>query len=56
MTLGHLAKGAAIRNQKILKEMIWHGQVMWGIMVCESPRAIDYLSTRNDVGVEELAP
>ncbi len=31
------------------KHMLWRGQVMWGMMVYDSLRAIDYLTTRNDL-------
>jgi hypothetical protein len=31
------------------KRMIWQGQVLWGMMVFDSLRAIDYLVTRRDV-------
>ncbi len=31
------------------KEMLWKGQVMWGMMVYDSLRGLDYLLTRPDV-------
>jgi dienelactone hydrolase len=31
------------------KEMLWKGQVMWGMMVYDSLRALDYLLTRAEV-------
>ena len=31
------------------KEMLWKGQVMWGMMVYDSLRAVDYLVTRPEV-------
>ena len=31
------------------KEMLWRGQVMWGMMVYDSLRALDYLSSRKEV-------
>lgn len=31
------------------KHMLWHGRVLWGMMVYDSLRAFDYLLTRNDV-------
>jgi len=31
------------------KDMLWHGQVLWGMMVYDSLRAMDYLTTRPDV-------
>jgi dienelactone hydrolase len=36
------------------KEMIWRGQVMWGMMVYDSLRAIDYLVSRPDVDAERI--
>ena len=33
----------------IFKEMLWKGQVMWGMMVYDNLRALDYLQTRTDV-------
>ena len=34
---------------EIFKHMIWTGQVMWGMMVYDSLRALDYLVSRPDV-------
>jgi hypothetical protein len=39
----------------IFKEMLWNGQVMWGMMVYDNLRAIDYLETRDDVDMNRLA-
>lgn len=36
-------------ESEIFKFMLWHGQVMWGMMVYDSLRAIDYLISRDDV-------
>lgn len=36
-------------ESEIFKEMLWRGQVMWGMMVYDSIRAIDYLVSRPDV-------
>lgn len=33
----------------IFKQMLWQGQVMWGMMVYDSRRALDYLLSRPDV-------
>ena len=33
----------------IFKSMLWRGQVMWGMMVYDSLRAVDYLGSRPDV-------
>jgi dienelactone hydrolase len=34
---------------EIFRQMLWAGQVMWGMMVYDSLRAVDYLLTRPDV-------
>src|SRR5690554_6251191 len=39
---------------EIYKEMLWKGQVMWGMMVYGSIKAIDYLFTRPDVDVHRI--
>lgn len=39
----------------IFKEMLWKGQVMWGMMVYDNLRALDYLETRNDVDMKRVA-
>lgn len=36
-------------ESEIFKEMLWHGRVMWGMMVYDSLRAVDYLISRADV-------
>ncbi|MBN1900340.1 acetylxylan esterase [Candidatus Sumerlaeota bacterium] len=33
----------------LFKEMLWKGQVLWGMMVFDSIRALDYLCSREDV-------
>jgi dienelactone hydrolase len=33
----------------LFKHMLWSGQVMWGMMLFDSVRALDYLATRDDV-------
>jgi len=38
----------------IFKEMLWSGQVMWGMMVYDSLRAIDYLVSRPEVDASRL--
>ncbi len=37
------------------KLLLWQGQVLWGLMVFDSLRAIDYLATRADVDMTRLA-
>ena len=39
----------------IFKEMLWKGQVMWGMMVYDNLRALDYLETREDVDAKRIA-
>ena len=36
------------------KNMLWHGQVLWGMMVYDSLKAVDYLLTRPDVDTKRL--
>jgi dienelactone hydrolase len=38
----------------IFKEMLWNGQVMWGMMVYDSIKAIDYLVTRAELDPERI--
>lgn len=35
-------------ESSMFKHMLWNGQVMWGMMVFDSIKAIDYLVTRED--------
>jgi dienelactone hydrolase len=37
------------------KAMLWQGQVLWGMMVYDSLRAVDWLLTRADVDAQRLA-
>jgi len=39
----------------IFKHMLWHGRVMWGMMVYDSIRAVDYLVSRPDVDSDRIA-
>lgn len=41
-------------ESEIFKHMLWSGRVMWGMMVYDSLRAIDYLVSRPDVDPERL--
>lgn len=36
-------------ESELFKEMLWKGRVLWGMMVYDSLKAIDYLETRDDV-------
>ncbi|NYV65251.1 hydrolase [Bacillus obstructivus] len=42
-------------ESEIFKEMLWKGQVMWGMMIYDNVRAIDYLSTREDIDRSKIA-
>jgi len=47
--------GRATRGEaEIFKDMLWIGQVMWGMMVYDNLRAIDYLASRPDVDMSRL--
>jgi len=39
----------------MFKAMLWQGQVLWGMMVYDSLRAVDYLAARADVDPARLA-
>lgn len=46
----------AIRPElDVFKDMLWHGRVLWGMMVYDSLRAIDYLCTRREVDASRIA-
>jgi hypothetical protein len=36
-------------ESEVFKEMLWNGQVLWGMMVYDNIRAMDYLISRSDV-------
>jgi pimeloyl-ACP methyl ester carboxylesterase len=42
-------------EKEIFLDMLWHGQVLWGMMMYDQLRAIDYLETRDDVDRRRLA-
>jgi dienelactone hydrolase len=42
-------------ESEVFKQMLWQGQVLWGMMVYDSLRAIDYLATRDDVDLGRIA-
>jgi len=37
------------KESQLFKQMLWRGQVLWGMMVYDSLRAVDYLCQRNDI-------
>ena len=39
----------------LFKEMLWRGQVLWGMMVYDSIRAVDYLVSRAEVDAGRIA-
>jgi dienelactone hydrolase len=41
-------------ESQVFKEMLWKGQVLWGKMVYDSLRALDYLMARPDVDGERI--
>lgn len=41
-------------ESETFKEMLWSGQVLWGMMLYDSLRAIDYLASRAEVNIERL--
>ncbi len=41
-------------ENEIFKQMLWEGRVMWGMMVYDSLRAVDYLVSRSDVDADRL--
>lgn len=41
-------------QNEIFKDFLWHGRVLWGMMVYDSLRAVDYLCTRDDVDPARL--
>lgn len=42
-------------ESSLFKHMLWSGQVMWGMMVYDSVRALDYLLSRDDVDPARIA-
>lgn len=41
-------------ESETFKEMLWKGQVLWGMMVYDSLRALDYLVSRPDVDASRI--
>jgi hypothetical protein len=46
---------ANTHEHDVFKEMLWKGQVLWGMMVYDSLRAMDYLTTRPEVDSSRIA-
>lgn len=41
-------------ESELFKQLLWEGRVLWGMMVYDSLRALDYLATRPDVDARRL--
>jgi cephalosporin-C deacetylase-like acetyl esterase len=41
-------------ESEYFKEMLWNGQVLWGMMVYDSLQAVRYLASRPDVDAERI--
>ncbi|MCE5252057.1 dienelactone hydrolase family protein [bacterium] len=41
-------------ESEIFKQMLWTGQVMWGMMVYDNIRALDYLVSRDDIDSKRI--
>lgn len=42
------------KEMDTFKEMLWHGQVLWGMMVYDNLRALDYLESRPDIDIRRI--
>jgi hypothetical protein len=42
-------------ESELFKELLWHGQVLWGLMVYDTLKATDYLAARSDVDAGRIA-
>ncbi|WP_462413053.1 dienelactone hydrolase family protein [Neobacillus sp. Marseille-QA0830] len=42
-------------ESEIFKDLLWKGQVMWGRMIFDNIRALDYLESREDVDLSRAA-
>ena len=42
-------------ESELFKELLWKGRVLWGMMVYDSLRALDYLASRPDVDRSRMA-
>ncbi|MBI3974045.1 MAG: acetylxylan esterase [Chloroflexi bacterium] len=41
-------------ESELFKELLWHGQVLWGLMVYDTLKATDYLVSRSEVDPNRL--
>lgn len=42
-------------ESELVKEMLWQGQVMWGMMLYDSIRMLDYMCQREDIDTSRIA-
>lgn len=42
-------------ESELVKEMLWQGQVMWGMMLYDNQRMIDYMCQREDIDESRIA-
>ncbi len=42
------------KETELFKQMLWQGQVLWGMMLYDSLRALDYLAARPDVDSDRI--
>ncbi|MDQ3701195.1 MAG: acetylxylan esterase [Chloroflexota bacterium] len=42
-------------ESELFKELLWRGQVLWGVMVYDTLKATDYLTTRPEVDSSKIA-
>lgn len=42
-------------ESELFKEMLWKGRVLWGMMVFDSVRALDYIDARPDLDASRIA-
>jgi dienelactone hydrolase len=42
------------KESEIFKDMLWHGRVMWGMMVYDSLKAVDYITSRPDCDPDRI--
>jgi hypothetical protein len=42
-------------EQDMFKAMLWQGRILWGMMVYDSLKAVDYLAMRDDVDASRIA-
>jgi len=57
LCIDHWCFGERLHESELetFKAMLWQGQVLWGMMVYDSIRALDWLSSRMDVDPSRLA-